>query len=100
MKLKSFSVQKYRSITFAKKIALGRSTILVGPSNEGKSNILRALVTAMNILTRERYAGRTARRRTTGVMYRRNVYDWDVDCPIHHRRSTRKGRAAWSWGLI
>ena len=94
MKLKSFSVQKYRSITSAKKIALGRSTILVGPNNEGKSNILRALVTAMNILTRERYAGRTARRRTTGVMYRRNVYDWDVDFPIHLQEKQLNGQSS------
>ena len=94
MKLKTFSVQRYRSITSAKKIALGRSTILVGPNNEGKSNILRALVTAMNILTRERYAGRTVRRRTKGVLYRRNVYDWDVDFPVKLQEKHPQGQSS------
>lgn len=94
MKLKTFSVQRYRSITSAKKIALGRSTILVGPNNEGKSNILRALVTAMNILTRERYAGRTVRRRTKGVLYRRNVYDWDVDFPVKLQEKHPQGQTS------
>jgi putative ATP-dependent endonuclease of the OLD family len=94
MKLKSFSVQKYRSITSAKKITLGPSTILVGPNNEGKSTILRALVTAMNILTRERYAGRTVRRRTRGVVYRRNVYDWDVDFPIRLQKKNPQGQSS------
>lgn len=82
MHLKSFSVEKYRSITSAKKIEVGQSTILVGPNNEGKSNLLRALVTAMNILTHERYSGRTAQTRTTGVLYRRKIYDWETDFPV------------------
>jgi AAA15 family ATPase/GTPase len=43
MKLKSFTVERYRSITKAKKIRLGRVTVLVGPNNEGKSNLLRSL---------------------------------------------------------
>jgi hypothetical protein len=50
MELVSFSVQNYRSITKANRIEIGRSTVLVGPNNEGKSNVLRALVTAMEVL--------------------------------------------------
>ncbi len=78
MKLKSFTVQKYRSIIAAKRIPVGKKTVLVGPNNEGKSNILRALITAMNMLTRER--GPEFRRRS--FMYGRRVYDWDTDFPI------------------
>jgi len=50
MELISFSVQNYRSIAKANRIEVGRSTVLVGPNNEGKSNVLRALVTAMEVL--------------------------------------------------
>jgi AAA15 family ATPase/GTPase len=50
MKLVSFSVQNYRSIAKANRIEVGRYTVLVGPNNEGKSNVLRALVTAMDVL--------------------------------------------------
>lgn len=83
MELKSFSIQKYRSITAAKKIPFGKSTILVGPNNEGKSNILRALVTAMNILIRERR--RRFFRKGSGVArsrYVRREYDWETDFPV------------------
>jgi predicted ATP-dependent endonuclease of OLD family len=49
MQLQGITVQKFRSITAARKIPLDRMTILVGPNNEGKSNILRALVLAMAV---------------------------------------------------
>ena len=81
MKLKSFTVQKYRSITTAKKTTVGKTTILIGPNNEGKSNILRALVTAMRILTRERDT-RFVTRRTRTTFYGRSGYDWDTDFPV------------------
>lgn len=80
MHLLSISVEKYRSITKAYKIRLGRSTVLVGPNNEGKSNVLRALVTAMNILTRERFADRLA---AVGRIHQtRRFYDWERDFPV------------------
>ena len=50
MKLASFSVINYRSITNARKIQTNNMTVLVGKNNEGKSNILRALTLAMDIM--------------------------------------------------
>lgn len=50
MKLISFSITNYRSITTAHKIEMSNLTILVGKNNEGKSNILNALNTAMMTL--------------------------------------------------
>lgn len=81
MRLKSFSVKKYRSITSTERIALGPCTVLVGPNNEGKSNILRALVLGMRILTRERYVSVQGRKHF--VSYRASGYDWKRDYPIH-----------------
>ncbi|MBK8686880.1 MAG: AAA family ATPase [Betaproteobacteria bacterium] len=46
MELVSFSVSNYRSITSAYKLPIRSPTVLIGPNNEGKSNILRALVTS------------------------------------------------------
>ena len=54
MRLVSFTVTKYRSIKRAHKIQVGKQTVLVGPNNEGKSNLIRALVAAMRVLTRAR----------------------------------------------
>lgn len=51
MRLISFSVTNFRSITDAHKIPIGDSTVLIGKNNEGKSNILRALSLAMRALT-------------------------------------------------
>jgi putative ATP-dependent endonuclease of OLD family len=87
--LDSITVERYRSITAAKRIRVGRSTILVGPNNEGKSNILRALVLAMNVIsTLRRYRGAplpTLRRMRVPV-----EYDWEQDFPIHLQNNNPK----------
>jgi predicted ATPase len=90
MRLKSFAVKKYRSITRTERIALGPCTVLVGPNNEGKSNILRALVLGMRILTRERYIRRVGRRNV--VSYRASGYDWERDYPIHLQERQADGK--------
>lgn len=91
MKLKSFTVQKYRSIIAAKRIPVGKKTVLVGPNNEGKSNILRALITAMNLLTRERLSrGPYASRRS--FMYGHRAYDWETDFPISLQKKHPNGQ--------
>ena len=91
MKLKSFTVQKYRSIIAAKRIPVGKKTVLVGPNNEGKSNILRALITAMHILTRERLVkGVSTRRRS--IMYGRRAYEWETDFPISLQKKHPNGK--------
>ena len=52
MKLLSFSVTNYRSITSAQGVTLSQKTVLIGRNNEGKSNVLRALQTSMQLLQR------------------------------------------------
>ncbi len=90
MRLKSFSVKKYRSITRTERIALGPSTVLVGPNNEGKSNILRALVLGMRILTRERHT--ILRGKTSIVSYRHGGYNWERDYPINLQEKQPTGK--------
>lgn len=90
MRLKSFTVQKYRSIIAAKRIPVGKKTVLVGPNNEGKSNILRALVTAMNMLTRER-AARMGVVRRRGFAYGRRSFDWETDFPVELQKKHPAG---------
>jgi len=90
MKLISFTVENYRSITKAHKIGINRLAILVGPNNEGKSNILRALVDAMNLLTRDAkfVSGKTRLR----FRIQRH-YDWERDYPIHLQARQPKGQS-------
>lgn len=51
MEIRSFRVERFRSINTAS-VDLSDLTVLVGPNNEGKSNILRAMVLGMGILLR------------------------------------------------
>ena len=44
------SVRKFRSIDRAADFSVGDFTVLIGPNNQGKSNLLRAAVLAMNII--------------------------------------------------
>lgn len=89
MRLVSFTVENYRSITAARQIPVGNTTVLIGPNNEGKSNLLRALATGVTELVlrsdpvRVRFAGprlysppRTRRRS------KRNRFSWETDFPI------------------
>lgn len=90
MKLESFSVENYRSITQARQIPLSNSTVLIGANNEGKSNILRALSAAMFALSRYSRGGRVtpsarAAARREGDITR--FFDWDRDFPISLRKS-------------
>jgi energy-coupling factor transporter ATP-binding protein EcfA2 len=86
MRLKLFSVTNFRSITKAEKLPLGDLTVLVGPNNEGKSNILEALAIGMQELGRptHRTAYPPGSRRRFGASFERAgelVYRWDRDFP-------------------
>lgn len=79
MKLSSFSVVNYRSITTARKIQTRNMTVLVGKNNEGKSNILRALTLAMDIM--KLYADEP-RALNFSPRYLRDRYNWERDYPM------------------
>lgn len=82
MKLISFSVTNYRSITTAHKIPLSNLTVLVGKNNEGKSNILNALntvMTAMIINSDERLPNTPYFQR---IRAKEIGYDWIRDFPL------------------
>lgn len=85
MRLKQFSVTKFRSITKAEKLPIGDFTVLIGPNNEGKSNILEALAMGMQELGRptQRVFRSAARRRFRSNYERAEElhYEWDRDFP-------------------
>ena len=84
MRLISFSVEKYRSISTARKIPVENYTLLIGPNNEGKSNILHALTLGMQALVnwRERMLQTSDGRLIAWPMYARSGYSWDRDFPV------------------
>lgn len=80
MKLVSFSVTNFRSITTAHKIKMNNMTVLVGKNNEGKSNILRALSLAMDIM--KIYAENSKMPYFNTRMMKYKFYNWERDFPI------------------
>jgi putative ATP-dependent endonuclease of OLD family len=86
--LQAFSVENYRSIRRAQKLQLSDLTVLVGPNNEGKSNIMRAMVMGMRILRLESLG---VRRRVAVGNYRSHLnYAYDRDCPVDLQANQKK----------
>jgi putative ATP-dependent endonuclease of OLD family len=52
LRLQEVTVSNYRSIAKQTRFAVGDLTTLIGPNNEGKSNLLRALAMGMHLIER------------------------------------------------
>jgi len=89
LKLTGISIQKYRSIKRTPRLNLGNLTVLVGPNNEGKSNVLRALAVSMGLLRRYGYQG--TGRATTKLRLYPQEYDWVEDFPKDLQSKTPDG---------
>jgi predicted ATP-dependent endonuclease of OLD family len=98
MKLIGFSAKNYRSISAAYKLPLTDYTVIVGPNNEGKSNILKGLGLALTLLTGQQQQ----RFRRPGIMLFSNRgidrfdYEWEIDYPINLQTSEPDGRSEFT----
>lgn len=96
MKLVSFSIENYRSITKARKLPLNSMTLLIGPNNEGKSNILHALVTVLEVVGElDRMSVFKGRLRTSGAIGRQDTYNWERDFPVSIQLSKPDGESVF-----
>lgn len=88
MQLTNFSVTNFRSITSAHKVMVSDTTVLIGKNNEGKSNLLRALQVAMELLQSHALSERSSMRRPYRGAH--ESYFWSRDFPIQfqNRRSS------------
>lgn len=94
MKLIAFTIQDFRSITQAYKIRIAQTAVLIGPNNEGKSNILRAVVAAMKILTSGLvYSPVLKKLMPLGRRRFQEWYDWDRDFPVKLQQSHPNGKS-------
>jgi putative ATP-dependent endonuclease of OLD family len=98
MRLVSFSLAKYRSITKAEKLALGDLTVLIGPNNEGKSNILQGLINGMKMLSvLDVPDSRGGNLKIPYSMLTRRLYDWDTDFPMHLQSRYPEGKSVFDY---
>ena len=92
MRLLSFSIENFRSITTAKKIELSQISTFIGKNNEWKSNILNALNIAMKILKNKisRSSLRYWYSSRSWWYFDRIMYDWERDFPVNIKGSRKK----------
>lgn len=72
MEIVAFEVSRYRSIKKTERLSLGNPTVIVGPNNEGKSNIIRALTLCVRFICAPR----------DSILDRTWSYEWSRDFPI------------------
>jgi putative ATP-dependent endonuclease of OLD family len=80
MKLKSFYVKNYRSLVEANLKDLNNFCAIVGPNNTGKSNLLRAIMTALSIALNGDFKA-VRRRNQFSYLYAGKDFDWTRDIP-------------------
>jgi predicted ATP-dependent endonuclease of OLD family len=90
VEIRKFSVKRYRSIQSAE-VTLSRFSVLAGPNNEGKSNVLRAMVLGTQTLVEHakgRTSGGDSRIRRSSYSERTGIdYRWERDFPLSLRDS-------------
>lgn len=94
MRLIACTIKNYRSITNTERLPLDSFTALIGPNNEGKSNILRAMAIALNTLITGNFRA-SSRRRALLWSPSRDSFDrywWDRDYPKSLQASNSEGR--------
>ena len=82
MKITYFTVSNYRSITTAYKIDLQNLTVLIGKNNEGKSNLIKALCLAMELI-------HDSCKVKQGKFISRQHYVWREDFPINLQKNKK-----------
>lgn len=97
MHIVSFSVSNYRSITKANKLPINDFTVLIGPNNEGKSNVLRAFVLSLEILRDfvniKGRLGYRIKRPYRHINRDSKSYDWVRDYPV--TLQSKKGNSSF-----
>jgi predicted ATPase len=95
MKIVSFSVSNFRSITKAHKISVSNKTVLLGKNNEGKSNLLKALNIGMNLLIRHGSDRRLIRYLGRSRYFNEKYYVWERDYPLLEREHTKNSKSTF-----
>ncbi len=105
MKINTFSIKNYRSIVDKQEITLKDLSIIIGPNNEGKSNILNAITSALSILKSYEYSFTHLLRRyyrkidrdehTSSSYERTSSYKWERDFPIKMQGENKDGKTVF-----
>ena len=83
MKISKFEVSYFRSITKTESIEFGQYNVLIGANNVGKSNLINALVLALDLVKKSSYSKMLKGDRRGFIDVDRNQYLWERDFPIN-----------------
>lgn len=92
MKLTYLSIRDYRSITKAELQQLQSAAILIGPNNEGKSNVLQGLNACLSLLRNpdlRKVEGKSQ------LLYDRASFDWATDYPVSKQLTQKTGESVF-----
>ncbi|MGL4576034.1 MAG: ATP-dependent nuclease [Burkholderiaceae bacterium] len=92
MQLISTTITNFRSITSAYKVPLSQFTVLVGPNNEGKSNVLVAIVLALRLLEKGAFMYRQKQLRYE-YSDPTDAYVWKRDFPVSVQQTDTDGKS-------
>lgn len=84
MRLRTFYVKSYRSIVEATLEDIQNYSVIVGPNNAGKSNLLRAIFVSLSIALEGDFQ-RSRRNRQYSYAYSGEQYSWERDIPVSLR---------------
>ena len=89
MKISSLSVKNFRSITNANQLPISDMTILIGKNNEGKSNLLKALVICLNQISFKRRLYKRSKISRKRMDDEDIFYDFDRDFPLNIKKNKK-----------
>jgi putative ATP-dependent endonuclease of OLD family len=93
VRLSYFGIENYRSIAKAQFRDLSNVTMLIGPNNEGKSNVLEALNSCLKLLA-EGYVFPSSTNETVRIRYGHpKSYEWESDYPISRQAKNPDGHS-------
>ncbi|MCG9873764.1 MAG: AAA family ATPase [Leptospiraceae bacterium] len=98
MKISNVTISSYRSITSAYKLPLSNYSVLIGPNNEGKSNILKSIVSALTILSQNKKDIKEKGRKATYSYsdLKDFNFNWKRDYPVIYQDSYPDGRSEFT----
>ena len=97
MKLKSIEIKNFRSIDRTTRIQLDPGlTVILGPNNEGKSNLLKAIAVAMECLKLLRQGMVVRRKDEYWLRLPSEIYHWETDFPLAAQSKDPDGESTFS----
>lgn len=100
MQIKGISITNYRSIKKANYIPIENKCVIIGPNNEGKSNILQGIVLSLTKITGSQRKKQRIYSRRLRYFEGYQGYDWDRDFPLDLQEIEKNGKTIFKVRIL